>query len=878
MTTDPESRNLAAAIEAARTQPTKDEPVIRTVEVKEGDETSEISYPEQPLETTDQPPKTQPVEEVPPTGETDAAAASLTPAAGPSVVQVSAPPSGPAQPGGQVPAAPEPPSPPAEVPPVVVPPEPEEVPPSLRHPPSPEPPPVPVSIIEPVVGAGRPAEPGPVKPAQPAPTAAGIRDPRDRPEFLESVGEGLKREFIEKPIAETLMAYQGWQIINAQSRDWDIIPGGGEFKPIGWVADKGAAAVQRIRGASASLPEQSIVVTEGGALLVSSPRYETQAYAEAVDLLRPRGAVDIAFWVILPAGDRAAVFVDDAGRYIVKAGARTAAEAERIAAAAAKVVAESGKQALAAPALGLVGTETRIPTITRPFIPPPGPFIPPPAPPPGVLAVRGPVALATRVTQQVRASTPRHIYNQVTYWRGTQTAPSARGFRPFSATDIRAPLPSFFNDVVPLPGTVLDTPEAQARAILRHVIGEQSGTLKSSRYLDSFVTPQDYIAANEVARALVTDNPQLVGSILRNSNVARSLVGDPTVYGAFLDARAAVLSSFGPVLVSDFAPEAGHPTEIERRQEGAGGPQEIPTPAVIAIGKPIPSEEPFQPEFGTPTGTPTVSPAETFVPTGIPTPTEEPRPERFTPQRPAEQPTPITPPEPTKEPIVEIPPIRETTRVEPIELPSTKPLIEQVVQVLDLPTTGAEEQVVQVQEEEQIQEPEQEPLPETLVETEPVTETTVVTEERVRDEPERVPQRSVEFPTRAREVSRQVGTTPRPRVDLGKPQASQLQESQKRRNLISWRQGEVWITVWEPYTEEDVSYTLKKPANAVEVRGPREAWKRIKDTGWQPHEDSYDDWAEWFQSEDVITEHRIITHEEPFTLAGNTRVFWEGFG
>ncbi|KKL45933.1 hypothetical protein LCGC14_2350640, partial [marine sediment metagenome] len=67
-----------------------------------------------------------------------------------------------------------------------------------------------------------------------------------------------------------------------------------------------------------------------------------------------------------------------------------------------------------------------------------------------------------------------------------------------------------------------------------------------------------------------------------------------------------------------------------------------------------------------------------------------------------------------------------------------------------------------------------------------------------------------------------------------------------RQGGFSWPMGNVYIGIYPPFTEDDIIYDVTPPGGTVSVRGPREAWNRIKKRGFEPDASTYDDWAAWF--------------------------------
>lgn len=65
---------------------------------------------------------------------------------------------------------------------------------------------------------------------------------------------------------------------------------------------------------------------------------------------------------------------------------------------------------------------------------------------------------------------------------------------------------------------------------------------------------------------------------------------------------------------------------------------------------------------------------------------------------------------------------------------------------------------------------------------------------------------------------------------------------------LAWRQGEVWVAVYPPFTAQDVEYAPERPHDAIPVASPKEAWRRIRRMGYTVPKDALPLWSYWFAS------------------------------
>jgi hypothetical protein len=70
---------------------------------------------------------------------------------------------------------------------------------------------------------------------------------------------------------------------------------------------------------------------------------------------------------------------------------------------------------------------------------------------------------------------------------------------------------------------------------------------------------------------------------------------------------------------------------------------------------------------------------------------------------------------------------------------------------------------------------------------------------------------------------------------------------------FSWPMGNIYIAIYPPYTEDDIVYDVSPPGGSIAVRGPKEAWNRIKKQGFEPDASTYDEWAAWFTAKGEAT-------------------------
>ena len=100
-----------------------------------------------------------------------------------------------------------------------------------------------------------------------------------------------------------------------------------------------------------------------------------------------------------------------------------------------------------------------------------------------------------------------------------------------------------------------------------------------------------------------------------------------------------------------------------------------------------------------------------------------------------------------------------------------------------------------------------------------------------------------------------------PKLQLPKPIKAKLPELDKEeqemtpeymrtyaKSAIAWKQGNVIITIFPPYNEGHIHYSLSFPQGIVEqniVPGPKQAWAKIKDSPYGIDEETYDEFAGW---------------------------------
>lgn len=74
-----------------------------------------------------------------------------------------------------------------------------------------------------------------------------------------------------------------------------------------------------------------------------------------------------------------------------------------------------------------------------------------------------------------------------------------------------------------------------------------------------------------------------------------------------------------------------------------------------------------------------------------------------------------------------------------------------------------------------------------------------------------------------------------------------------RQGGFTWPQGNMYIAIYPPFTEDDIVYDVKAPGGTTSVRGPKEAWNRIKKQGYEIDANTYDEWASWFTAKGETT-------------------------
>ncbi|KKM96006.1 hypothetical protein LCGC14_1182460 [marine sediment metagenome] len=85
---------------------------------------------------------------------------------------------------------------------------------------------------------------------------------------------------------------------------------------------------------------------------------------------------------------------------------------------------------------------------------------------------------------------------------------------------------------------------------------------------------------------------------------------------------------------------------------------------------------------------------------------------------------------------------------------------------------------------------------------------------------------------------------------------------------VAWKQGNLWVALYPPYTEEDILLSpTAQPPNTRKVKNPKEAWTTILKDGYNIDASVYDEWAAWFSPErdvsiDIKTDLAVETPQE----------------
>jgi hypothetical protein len=69
---------------------------------------------------------------------------------------------------------------------------------------------------------------------------------------------------------------------------------------------------------------------------------------------------------------------------------------------------------------------------------------------------------------------------------------------------------------------------------------------------------------------------------------------------------------------------------------------------------------------------------------------------------------------------------------------------------------------------------------------------------------------------------------------------------------LFWKQGPLWIMVFPPFDQSAVKYFKVRPTFGTATKGPRDAWVKIRNMGFEPDVNSYDEWASWFVSDESL--------------------------
>lgn len=100
------------------------------------------------------------------------------------------------------------------------------------------------------------------------------------------------------------------------------------------------------------------------------------------------------------------------------------------------------------------------------------------------------------------------------------------------------------------------------------------------------------------------------------------------------------------------------------------------------------------------------------------------------------------------------------------------------------------------------------------------------------------------------------GSRIRPRILPRLPDSDSISEVRRSRRRIigvTWKQGEIHISIIAPFTESDIRYSPTPFGNLTKVRNARAAWNWIRRQGYQIDAETYDEWASWFDSSTDIS-------------------------
>ena len=171
---------------------------------------------------------------------------------------------------------------------------------------------------------------------------------------------------------------------------------------------------------------------------------------------------------------------------------------------------------------------------------------------------------------------------------------------------------------------------------------------------------------------------------------------------------------------------------------------------------------------------------------------------------------------------------------------------------------------------EDIAEPEPETSISPAVRMDPEPEVSVMTSEQLRVEPE--PVTETESTTEAPIASRV--KTLRERLSAIRARLPSLPEKRKktvsgiqtRAAGLAWKQGRLWVAIFPPFTEDDISYSMtSRPPGTRKVRSPKQAWDQLHNEGYEVDVNAYDEWASWFTPDSVVS--RIEEEAIPLSQA-----------
>jgi hypothetical protein len=110
--------------------------------------------------------------------------------------------------------------------------------------------------------------------------------------------------------------------------------------------------------------------------------------------------------------------------------------------------------------------------------------------------------------------------------------------------------------------------------------------------------------------------------------------------------------------------------------------------------------------------------------------------------------------------------------------------------------------------------------------------------------PEPVPE--IPGPTTEKLIQETVEPKQRIRPRLESREKPQMRVLRRKRRGVTWKQNKLWITLFPPFSEEDIFVTRSRLNGTEVLESPEEAFDRIQERGFVIPFETFDEWVQWF--------------------------------